>query len=105
MRVTATGIVFVAALAATSACSNSMDIEEVPVGADVQLVREDGALVEGKLADKGEMVVKVQTPRSTKIVARDEIAAVQVVLKRTIKTQGAYKKSKRCNKRYNCIHI
>jgi hypothetical protein len=56
-----------------------MDIEEVPVGADVQLVREDGALVEGKLADKGEMVVKVQTPRSTKIVARDEIAAVQVV--------------------------
>jgi hypothetical protein len=70
----------VAILGLTVACSTeASDVEKVPVGTDVQLTRQDGGVVAGKLTDKDEKTVKVSTPTATKEVLRKEIADVRVV--------------------------
>lgn len=68
-----------AALALASACAQTTDVEQVPVGTDVQLTRQDGGVVEGKLTEKDATSVKVVSGKSTKTVSRDQIADVQVV--------------------------
>jgi hypothetical protein len=60
-------------------CQRTTDINEVPVGTEVQVTREDGGLVEGKLQERGETAVKVDTGRTTKVVQKDQIADVRVV--------------------------
>lgn len=70
------------AVAAAVACSAQADVEKVPVGSDVQLTRQDGGVVEGKLTGKGEKEVTVVTGKATpttKVVPREQIADVQVV--------------------------
>jgi hypothetical protein len=70
----------VAILGLTVACSTqASDVEKVPVGTDVQLTRQDGGVVAGKLTDKTENTVKVSTGKVTKEVPRKEIADVRVV--------------------------
>ncbi len=59
-------------------CSNEPDVDNVPVGADVQLTREDGALVEGKLVERNAQAVRVDVGPVTRSVERDKIAAVRV---------------------------
>lgn len=59
-------------------CSKEPDVDNVPVGADVQLTREDGALVEGKLVERNAEAVRVDVGPVTRSVERDKIAAVQV---------------------------
>ena len=60
-------------------CSRGPDLEKVPVGLDVQLTREDGGVVEGKLEARDKETVKVDTGPVTRSVARKDIAAVRVV--------------------------
>ena len=75
-------VTMVVALAGTFACSTKPDVEKVPVGADVQLTRQDGGVVEGRLAEKNATEVKVASGPSrttVKTVPREEIADVKVV--------------------------
>ncbi len=59
-------------------CSREPDVDNVPVGADVQLTRDDGALGEGKLVERTPDAVRVDVGPVTRSVERDKIAAVQV---------------------------
>jgi hypothetical protein len=59
-------------------CSQRPDIDEVPIGSDVQLTRKDGALVEGKLTERDAAAVKVSSGAATKSVPREEVAALRV---------------------------
>jgi hypothetical protein len=61
------------------ACSSPPVVEQVPVGTDVQVVRQDGAVVTGKLAARDEKTVQVDDGRRTREVPREQIADVQVV--------------------------
>jgi len=70
----------VAILGLTVACSTqAADVEKVPVGTDVQVTRQDGGVVAGKLTDKTETTVKVSSGKVTKEVPRKDIADVRVV--------------------------
>jgi len=64
---------------AGAACNQPATVENVPLGSDVQLTRQDGALVEGKLKARDERVVKVEVGPVTRSVPRSEIADVRVV--------------------------
>jgi hypothetical protein len=70
-----------AILGLTVACSTTKasDVEKVPVGTEVQVTRQDGGVVEGKLTAKDENTVKVSTGKVTKEVPKKEIADVHVV--------------------------
>ena len=70
----------IAILGLTVACStDAADVEKVPVGTDVQVTRQDGGVVAGKLTDKTESTVKVSSGKVTKEVPRKDIADVRVV--------------------------
>jgi hypothetical protein len=68
-----------AAVAVCLGCSPAFDLDEVPVGSDVQLTREDGGLVEGRLLDRTPERVTVDVGTATRDIAREEIADVRVV--------------------------
>jgi hypothetical protein len=53
-------------------------VDDVPVGADVQLTRDDGALVEGKLVERDAETVRVDVGPVTRSIERSKIADVQV---------------------------
>ena len=72
-------ILLVAVGAWAAGCSNRVDVDKLPEGTDVQVTRQDGALIEGKLAARQPDVIKVSTGRTTKDVPRDQIADVRVV--------------------------
>ena len=83
MKRTLFSLVAVGALALSAACSGAKEttVAEVPVGADVTLTRQDGGVVEGKLASKNEKEVTVTagtTKKVTKTVPREQIVNVQV---------------------------
>ncbi len=59
-------------------CRRGPDVDDVPVGADVQLTRSDGALVEGKLVERSPEAVRVDVGKMTRSVERDKIADVRV---------------------------
>jgi hypothetical protein len=60
-------------------CGSEPEVEKVPVGADVQLTRQDGGVVAGKLTERDEKAVKVQTGKTSRTVPKDQIADVKVV--------------------------
>jgi len=62
-------------------CSKVPDVEDIPIGADVQVTRDDGALVEGKLAERDVDTVKIESRKAAepKVVPVDEIADIRVV--------------------------
>jgi hypothetical protein len=67
-----------AGLAVTAACSRPPDIDEVPVGSQVQVTREDGALLEGRLTDRNPEAVSVDVGPTTRAVPRREIADFRI---------------------------
>ena len=84
MKSTASFLATVATFALAAACSGAKEatVADVPVGADVTLTRQDGGVVEGKLASKNEKEVTVtagtSTKKVTKTVPREQIVSVQV---------------------------
>lgn len=68
----------VAGLTVAGACRQQPDVDRMPVGADVQVTRQDGALVEGTLKAKDDVAVKVDTGRVTRDVPRTEIADIRL---------------------------
>ncbi|MGH9385829.1 MAG: hypothetical protein ACRD2N_16245 [Vicinamibacterales bacterium] len=70
----------VAALAiAGAACNQPSTVENAPLGSDVQLTRQNGALVEGKLTARDERTVKVDVGKVTRSVPKADIADLRVV--------------------------
>jgi len=74
-----------ALLCLAAACSRggpSVDVDKVPVGTQVAVTKEDGGVVEGKLAERTQpdaKVVKVDVGRSVRSVPREKISDVRVV--------------------------
>jgi hypothetical protein len=68
-----------ALMLAGAGCSRATDLEKVPVGSEVQLTRQDGGVVEGKLSARDAQVVKVRAGRTTRSIPRKDIADVRVV--------------------------
>jgi hypothetical protein len=66
-------------LAASAACRSQPDVDKVPVGSDVELTREDGGVISGKLAARDEQTLQVKSKTATRSVPRNEIADVRVV--------------------------
>ncbi|RPI49453.1 MAG: hypothetical protein EHM55_23710, partial [Acidobacteria bacterium] len=66
-------------LAGTAACTGRPDVEKVPVGSDVELTRQDGGVIRGKLAARDEQTVQVESATASRSVPRDQIADVRVV--------------------------
>src|SRR5690348_8986201 len=71
--------VVLASVAVAAACSRSPDIDKVPAGTQVQVTRDDGGLVEGKLQQVSEKSVKVDTGSTSRVVPKEQIADVRVV--------------------------
>ena len=70
----------IAALAiASAACNRSSPVESAPLGSDVQLTRQNGALVEGKLTARDDTSVKVDVGKTTRSVPKEDIADMRVV--------------------------
>lgn len=69
--------VFVCALAI--GCGTDADVEKVPVGAKVDVTKQDGGMVEGKLADKTASTVAIEQGHKTTLVDRKDIADIRVV--------------------------
>jgi hypothetical protein len=60
-------------------CSNGINVDEIPIGSEVQVTRDDGGLVEGTLTDRGEQEVIVDTGRVSKAVQVERISDVRVI--------------------------
>jgi hypothetical protein len=56
-----------------------VDVEKVPVGSEVAVTKEDGGVVQGKLAERDVKVVKVNVGRTVREVPRETISDVRVV--------------------------
>jgi hypothetical protein len=68
-----------AVLLFAAGCSTAPDVDQVPVGTDVQLTRDDGGLIEGTLTAKDEQTVKIDVGRTTRSVQRTAVADIRVV--------------------------
>ena len=63
---------------AAAGCSNGASLDQVPIGSEVQVTREDGGVVEGTLTDRDDETVKVDVGPVTRSVRRDEVAHIGV---------------------------
>ncbi len=70
---------FAVALAASGACRQNPDVDKVPVGTNVQLTKDDGGVVSGKLTARTDDAVKVDVGPVVREVPRDEVADVRIV--------------------------
>jgi len=66
-------------MCATVACSARVDISTVPVGSEVQITQQDGAVVEGALTARDETAVTVKTARGSRRVLSHDVADLQIV--------------------------
>jgi hypothetical protein len=76
---TRTWVTAVAIALAGAGCSKKADVEKVPVGSEVQVTRQDGGVVEGKLTAKDPDKISVDVGPVTRAVQRDQIADVRLV--------------------------
>jgi hypothetical protein len=76
---------------AGAGCSKRVDLEKVPVGTEVQVTRQDGGVVQGKLAARDDKTVKVTVGSASRTVPRDQIADVQVVAETPVPLPAAAK--------------
>jgi hypothetical protein len=70
--------VAIASLALAAACGREPDIDQVPVGSKVQVTREDGGVVEGRLTERSPDAVRVDVGATTRAVPRREIADFRI---------------------------
>ena len=63
----------------TMGCNNAADVEKVPVGTEVEVVRQDGGVLRGTLAARDKQTVKVDVGATKRSVPRDQIADLRVV--------------------------
>lgn len=68
-----------ASVIAAAGCTGSADVEDVPVGTEVEVIRQDGAVVRGTLTERDARTVKLDAGPTSRSVPREEIAEVLVV--------------------------
>jgi hypothetical protein len=68
-----------AAAFAIAGCAGAPAVENVPVGSEVEVIRQDGGVVRGVLTERDEKAVKVNVGPASRSVPREEIAEVRVV--------------------------
>jgi len=68
-----------ALMLASTGCSDRVDLEQVPVGTEVQVTRQDGGVVQGTLAARDDQTVTVAVGSVNHSVPRGQIADVQLV--------------------------
>jgi len=71
--------VALALVIAGAGCTNRVDLENVPLGTDVDVTRQDGGVLRGTLAARDDKTVNVKTGSASRLVLRDQIADVQLV--------------------------
>jgi hypothetical protein len=71
-------LALVSAIAATG-CTRTAAVDTAPVGAEIEVIRKDGGVVRGTLADRDERAVKVKAGATSRSVPREQIADVRVV--------------------------
>jgi len=83
-RMTRWGTVAIAGAVMVAACgSHAMTVEDVPLGSEVAITRDDGGVVEGTLAERTAESVTVNQGKAVRAVPRAAIADVQVVTPET----------------------
>lgn len=60
-------------------CANGINVDEIPIGSEVQVTRDDGGLVEGTLTDRDEQSLIVDTGRVSKAVQVQRISDVRII--------------------------
>jgi len=68
-----------ASVVAAGGCASPPDVDKIPVGTEVEVIRQDGGVVRGTLAGRDEQTVKLDTETASRSVSRDQIADVRVV--------------------------
>lgn len=68
-----------ALMAAAFGCGSGTNVEKIPVGTEVQLTRQDGGVVQGRLADRDADVVRVMQGSVNRSVARRDIVDIRIV--------------------------
>src|SRR5579864_360234 len=61
------------------ACGAQADVSKAPVGAQVDVTKQDGGLVSGTLSDKDAQAITIAHGRSTATIDRKDIADIRVV--------------------------
>ncbi len=64
---------------ATAGCASPASVDNVPVGAEVEVIRQDGGVVKGTLTERDAETLKVDVGAVSRSVPREEIADVRVV--------------------------
>ena len=72
-------VVALASLVAAAGCARTAAVDEVPVGAEVEVIRQDGGVVRGTLTTRDEEAVKVDVGPTSRSISREQIADVRVV--------------------------
>jgi hypothetical protein len=72
-------VVAVAVAVAGMACGAAADVSRAPVGAQVDVTKQDGGLVSGTLSDKDAQSVTIAHGRSTTMIDRKDIADIRVI--------------------------
>jgi len=65
-------------MAAGVGCSSRVDLDEVPIGTPVEVMREDGGVVRGPLTARDDKTVQMGVGSASRSIARDEITSVQL---------------------------
>jgi len=66
-----------------TACHRKADVEQVPVGTEVDVTKQDGGVVHGTLKERDDKQVKLDTGTAERTVLRNQIADVRVVDRNT----------------------
>lgn len=72
-------IVGLICLLAGAGCSKKPDVDSVSVGQEVQVTKDDGGVVVGKLAAKDAQAVRISTQHASREIPRAKISDVQVI--------------------------
>ncbi len=62
-----------------AACRSQSEVDKVAVGQDVAVIKDDGGVVEGKVASLDDKSVRLTTGQTTKSIPKAEIVDVKVV--------------------------
>jgi hypothetical protein len=66
-------------LAGAAACSSQPNVDKVALGQEVQVTKDDGGVVVGKLAAKNAQTVKISTAHANREIPRAQISDVQII--------------------------
>ncbi len=66
-------------IGAGAGCSGRLDLEQVPIGARIEVTRQDGGVVQGTLTWRDDSTVRLAVGSATRSIPRDQITGVELV--------------------------